>query len=133
MIDVTGPKVLIPTVLFALLSPGLILQLPDKTPGEVGWFNSDNTSKMSVLFHMLVFIIVYSLIGKAMNIVLTKTDLIVTAFLFALLSPGMLLTLPPGVGGVFSSGQTGVGPILVHSLVFAIVFALIRRQFPQYY
>jgi hypothetical protein len=82
---------------------------------------------------MLVFIIVYSLIGKAMNIVLTKTDLIVTALLFALLSPGMLLTLPPGAGGVFSSGQTGVGPILVHSLVFAIVFALIRRQFPQYY
>ena len=133
MIDVTGPKVLIPTVLFALLSPGMILQLPDKAPGQAGWFHSDNTSRMAVLFHMLVFIIVYSLIARAMNIVLTKADLIVTAFLFALLSPGMLLTLPPGGGGIFASGQTGVGPILVHTLVFAIIFALLRRQFPQVY
>jgi len=111
----------------------MILQLPDKTPGDMGWFHSDSTSRMSVLFHMLVFIIVYSLIAKAMNIVLTKADLIVTAFMFALLSPGMLLTLPPGAGGVFASGQTGVGPILVHALVFAILFALLRRQFPQVY
>jgi hypothetical protein len=133
MIDVTGPKVLIPTALFALFSPGMLLQLPDKMPGEAGWFHSDSTSKMSVLFHMLVFIIVYSLIARAMNIVVTKMDLIVTAFLFALLSPGMLLTLPPGSKGVFMSGQTGVGPILVHALVFAIIFALLRRQFPQYY
>ena len=133
MIDVTGPKVLIPTVLFALLSPGLLVQLPDKTPGEVGWFHSNHTSKMSVLFHMLVFVIVYSLIARALNIVLTKTDLIVTALLFATLSPGLLLTLPPGAGGVFASGQTGIGPILVHALVFAMVFALLRKQFPKYY
>jgi len=133
MIDVTGPKVLIPTVLFALLSPGMIVQLPDKTPGEIGWFHSEHTSRMSVLFHMFVFIIVYSLIARAMNIVLTKADLMVTALLFALLSPGILLTLPPGANGVFASGQTGIGPILVHALVFAIIFALLRRQFPQVY
>jgi hypothetical protein len=69
-----------------------------------------------------------------MNIVLTKTDLIVTGLLFALLSPGMLLTLPPvGGTGVFRSGKTGVAPIMTHALVYAVVFALLRKQFPQVY
>ena len=49
------------------------------------------------------------------------------------LSPGLLLTLPPGSGGVLRSGQTSLNAALVHSIVFAIVFALLRRQFPQFY
>ena len=128
MIDVTGPKVLIPAVLFILLSPGLFLQLPSLS------FQSGQTSIPSVLIHTLVFVILYSLIARSMNIVLTKTDLIVTGLLFALLSPGMLLTLPPVKGtGVFRSGKTGVAPIMTHALVYAVVFALLRKQFPQVY
>jgi hypothetical protein len=127
MIDVTGPKVLIPAALFVALSPGLLLQLPSKT------FQSGLTSKTSVLFHMFVFIVVYSLIARFLKIVLTPADLLVTAVLFALLSPGMLLTLPPGSSGVFASGQTGVTPIFVHALVFAVVFAFLRKQFPAVY
>ena len=128
MIDVTGPKVLIPAALFVLLSPGMLLQLPDKLT-----LRSGSTSQTSVLFHMFVFLIVYSVIARLMNIVLTRTDLIVTAALFALLSPGMLLSIPPGSGGLFASGQTSVSSVLVHSLVFAIIFALLRKQFPQLY
>jgi hypothetical protein len=127
MIDVTGPKVLIPATLFVLLSPGLLLQLPGTK------FQSGLTSRTSVLFHMLVFIVLYSIIARLLKIVLTPADLIVTAVLFAVLSPGMLLTLPPGSNGVFMSGQTGVAPVFVHTLVFALVFALLRKQFPAVY
>jgi hypothetical protein len=88
---------------------------------------------MAVLFHALVFFLVYSLIAKAMGIVLTKTDLIVTTTLFIALSPGLLLTLPPGSGGVLRSGQTSIPATLTHAVVFAVVFALLRRQFPQFY
>jgi hypothetical protein len=80
-----------------------------------------------------VFFLVYSLIAKAMGLVLTRNDLIVTTALFLALSPGLLLTLPPGSGGVLRSGQTSLNAALVHTIVFAVVFALLRRQFPQFY
>ena len=127
MIDVTGPKVLLPAALFVALSPGLLLQLPSTK------LNSGLTSKTSVLFHSLVFLILYSIVARLLKLVLTPTDLIVPTILFVLLSPGMLLTLPPGSNGVFTSGQTSMGAIMVHALVFAVGFALIRKLFPAYY
>ena len=127
MIDITGPKVLIPAALFILLSPGLLLQLPSTK------FQSGMTSRMSVMFHALVFVVLYSIIARLLKIVVTPADLIVPAVLFMLLSPGMLLTLPPGGKGAFVSGETGVAPVFVHSLVFAFVFALLRKQFPAVY
>jgi hypothetical protein len=91
------------------------------------------TGTPAVFFHALVFFLVYSLIAKAMGLVLTRNDLIVSTALFLMLSPGLLLTLPPGSGGVLRSGQTSLNAVLVHSVVFAVVFALLRRQFPQFY
>jgi hypothetical protein len=88
---------------------------------------------MSTLFHAFVFLVVFSIVARLLKLVLTPTDLIVTTALFVLLSPGMLLTLPPGSNGVFMSGQTSMGAIMVHALVFAVGFALIRKQFPAYY
>jgi hypothetical protein len=82
---------------------------------------------------MFVFVVVYSLIARFLKIVLTPADLLMTALLFALLSPGMILTLPPGSRGVFSSGETSVTSVFVHALVFAVVFAFLRRQFPAVY
>ena len=40
--------------------------------------------------------------------------------LFILLSPGLLLTLPPVGKKVFMSCQTSVAAVLVHALVFAV-------------
>jgi hypothetical protein len=91
------------------------------------------TSNSAVFFHALVFFLIYSLIAKALGIVLTKTDLIVTTTLFLALSPGMLLTIPPGSGGLLRSGQTSVSASITHAVVFAVVFALLRRSFPSYY
>ena len=45
----------------------------------------------------------------------------ICAILFFVLSPGVLLTLPPGSRGIFMSGQTSVLAALVHAVVFAIV------------
>ena len=49
--------------------------------------------------------------------------------LFVLLSPGVLLTLPPLNRGVFMSGQTSLVAAVVHAVVFALVLAY-RQQIP---
>ena len=41
--------------------------------------------------------------------------------LFFLLSPGVLLTIPPMSGGLFMSGQTSILAAAVHAFVFAFV------------
>jgi hypothetical protein len=127
--DLTSQKVVIPAALFLALSPGVLLT----TDGKKITFKNGKTNQMAVLFHALVFFLVYSLIAKAMGLVLTKTDLLVTTTLFWALSPGLLLTLPPGSGGVVRSGQTSLPAALTHAVVFALVFAILRRQFPQFY
>jgi hypothetical protein len=134
MLDIVSAKVSIPAALFAILSPGLLLQLPDKLPlKNANAFASMQTSQLSVVTHAAVVVLVYHLLAKELGLVLTKTDLIVVGLLFVLLSPGILLTLPAGSGGVFMSGQTSVSSIVVHTLVFAVVFALLRTSFPAYY
>ena len=127
--DITSQKVAIPAALFLALSPGVLLT----TTGKDVKFMSGRTSQMATMFHALVFFLVYSLIAKMMGLVLTKTDLIVTTVLFLALSPGLLLTIPPGSGGLIRSGETSIAAALTHSVVFAVVFALLRRQFPQFY
>ena len=127
--DITSQKVAIPAALFLALSPGILVT----TAGKNVKFMNRKTNQMAIFFHALVFFLVYSLVAKAMGLVLTKTDLLVTTSLFLALSPGLLLTLPPGSGGVFRSGQTSLPAALTHAIVFAVVFALLRRQFPQFY
>jgi len=46
------------------------------------------------------------------------------AVLFYVLSPGVLLTLPPGNGGVIASQQTSFAAAAVHSVVFVLVVGL---------
>ena len=127
--DITAQKVDVHAALFLALSPGVLVT----TAGKNVKFANGQTNQMAIFFHALVFFLVYSLIAKAMGLVLTKTDLIVTTVLFLALSPGLLLTLPPGSGGVFRSGQTSLPAVVTHAVVFAVVFAVLRRQFPQFY
>jgi hypothetical protein len=116
--DITGPKVLTPAILFALLSPGLILRV----------------GPSPVLVHAIVLSLVYYLIAKlVLKVSLRPADLIVPALLFILLSPGVLLTLPPGSKGIFRSGQTSLVAVGVHTLVFALVFSFLRKNFANVY
>ena len=49
--------------------------------------------------------------------------------LFILLSPGLLLTLPPVGKKIFMSGQTSTTAILVHALVFTLVLYGIKQYY----
>ncbi len=131
--DITNNKVCTPAALFLLLSPGFVLQLPDVVPKGLKDLFTMKTSRNAVLFHALVFMLVYRLVAKVMKLNLQPADLLVPTLLFVLLSPGMVVTLPPGKGGLFSSGHTSLEAILSHTLVFAVIFALLRKTFPQFY
>lgn len=48
--------------------------------------------------------------------------------LFVLLSPGVLLTLPPKGKGIWMSGQTSLIAVLVHAVVFAVAFTYLRSS-----
>ena len=123
MIDITGPKVLVPTLLFALLSPGLLLSLP---PGS--------GLLVQTLFHALVFALLsWTIITFVFKFTMTPADLIVPALMFIFLTPGVFLTIPPLSGGVFLSGQTGIVQVIVHAVVFSMLFASLRGLFPRFY
>ncbi len=47
--------------------------------------------------------------------------------LFVLLSPGLLLTLPPVGRRVFMSGKTSTVAVLVHAVVFIVALYLMKR------
>lgn len=51
------------------------------------------------------------------------------AVLFFVLSPGVLLTLPPGSRGVFMSRQTSLLAAAVHAVVFMLVAGYIKRNY----
>lgn len=123
--DLSSTKVLVPALLFLLLSPGMILSLPDMK------LFSGVTSRSSVILHALVLILVLWAVGKSGVIgTTTSADLFVPALLFILLSPGMLVTIPPGS---IMSGGTSKAAVGVHTVVFVLLFALLRSKFPQYY
>jgi len=51
----------------------------------------------------------------------------VATILFILLSPGLLLTIPPvSKGGLFMSGKTSVLAVFVHAAVFALALYLLQ-------
>jgi hypothetical protein len=102
-IDITGPKVLTPAILFALLSPGLILALP-----KLQLFPGCKPNMQTVLIHAIVLSLVYYLLARfVLKVSLRTADLIVPALLFVLLSPGVLLTLPPTMQRMEISLQLG--------------------------
>lgn len=55
--------------------------------------------------------------------------LFLATVLFVLLSPGVLLTLPPVGPKIFMSGKTSLLAVLVHAVVFYILLSF-RRQIP---
>jgi len=53
--------------------------------------------------------------------------LLVVVLLFVLLSPGVLLTLPPGSRGVWMSRQTSLKAAAVHALVFGAALYAVKN------
>jgi hypothetical protein len=106
-------SLVVPTLLFVLLSPGLLLQLPSTK------LHTLQTTNQSVAIHALVFMAAYWAIAKALGIALTKADLVVPAVLFLIVSP--------------HGSTTSLSAVVTRALVFAVIFALLRKLFPQYY
>lgn len=106
MIDITGPKVLLPTALFVIFN--LI------------WPNGPIVAK--AVGASIVYWVIATFISK---VSLTTADLVVPVALFIALTPGVIMTLPGDTHQPIA--------VAVHALVFSIVFALLRGQFPQFY
>lgn len=52
-------------------------------------------------------------------------NVVVPVVLFVVLSPGVLLSLPPG--------QSHLVQVLTHAVVFGVAYWGLRKTFPQYY
>jgi hypothetical protein len=55
--------------------------------------------------------------------------LILLTILFILLSPGMVLTVPPGPKGIFTSEETSNLAILVHAAAFFTILTSINSNY----
>lgn len=113
--DLTNERLLVPTALFILLSPGLLLTLPSTKIASM------ETTPTASVIHALVFVLLYFLLAK-FNLVktsLTKADLIVPALLFLALNVTMKTTSPMQIG--------------VRALIFFVVFAILRKVFAKFY
>lgn len=109
MIDITGPKVLIPTVLFALMN---ILSYPDDL--------------YELVYRSLAFTILYWVVAKFLvKVTITTADLVAPPVLFILLMPGVFFTLPPGMINTTAKG--------VHVLLFSIILSSMRTLFSDYF
>lgn len=123
--DVTSPKVLTPALLFGVLSSGIVFFMQK---------NGSNVFGSVLVINALIFALVYYLLSRfVLKRSLTRADIVVPLLLFIILTPGVLLTIPPGSKGLFMSGQTSGPAVAVHTLVFALVLSLLRGSFPQYY
>jgi hypothetical protein len=52
--------------------------------------------------------------------------------LFVVLSPGLVLTLPPVGPKIFFSGKTSVTSVLVHAVVFAAALYFLGTELERY-
>ncbi|XP_027340148.1 uncharacterized protein LOC113853755 isoform X1 [Abrus precatorius] len=119
-----GP-VFVSLVLFVLLTPGLLFQVPGRS--RCVEFGNFQTSGASILIHSLLYfglICVFLLAVKVhlCNLWRVMADwgpVVISVVLFVLLSPGLLFQLP-GKGRVvaFGSMQTSGLSILVHTIIF---------------
>jgi hypothetical protein len=133
-------EVILAAILFILLSPGMVFTLP---PGPGGLFEGSSTSNIAILVHAVLFYIVQKLVQKntfpfgylndLVDEISTKNQMvagsptsapILATILFILLSPGLLLTLPPDQGGLIMSKDTNVLAIFVHGVIYFILLKL---------
>lgn len=139
----SGVEALIATLLFILLSPGLIITLPPGNKG--GIFSSESTSNIAVLVHAVLFFIAvkmttagdfpFNYLSEAAaeirsSQIRTQAECpvmvapLIATLLFIVLSPGLLLTLPPDEGALFMSEDTNPIAVLVHGVIYFVVIKL---------
>ena len=74
-------------------------------------------------------ILIFNCTTISKNIILRQyimdLNVIIPVLLFVLLSPGVLLSLPPG--------QSRLVQVVFHAAVFGLVYYFLRKTFPKYY
>ena len=110
-------------LLFALLSPGFLVQIPAPGQGKFSLeFMNMKTSQLSVLTHAVVMLLVLWKINPG----LSKERLVLSVLLFVLLSPGFLLELPSEDDQWMNTNRTSLQAVVVHTLVFVILYSSLR-------
>jgi len=124
-------QVLLATILFILLSPGLIVTIPY---GDAkGAFQGETTSNLAVIVHGVIFFVVNKLISSGTfpfnylndvvsNISTNIHDIppLLATIAFIVLSPGLIATIPAFDGEMFFSEETNTLAILVHAAIFYV-------------
>eukprot|EP00243_Klebsormidium_subtile_P003767 TRINITY_DN17367_c0_g1_i1.p1 TRINITY_DN17367_c0_g1~~TRINITY_DN17367_c0_g1_i1.p1 ORF type:complete len:179 (-),score=52.72 TRINITY_DN17367_c0_g1_i1:560-1096(-) len=130
---------IVPTILFILLSPGLLLEIPARHH-FIG-LTTHHTSWQAILVHAVVFLILNYLIFLAFlsadrrpgdenrpafhdlsesTMIKALKYSIIPTIVFIILSPGLLLTIPGAHNRwiEFTSFHTSVAAVFVHAAVF---------------
>jgi len=121
--------VVLATLLFILMSPGLIITVPY---GEKKGIASEETSNLAVIVHGVLFYALNTAVAEntwgifgyltkisdALEGVARRVPTVMAALGFIILSPGLLLTIPSFDGETFFSEETNTLAILVHSALF---------------
>lgn len=131
-------NILLASLLFILLSPGLLVTIP---PGKGGLIASQSTSNVAVVLHAVLFFVLakwtspdasgnigwpWKYLVQASDEISSRKDPIqvaniVATVLFIVMSPGVILTVPPDEGSLFMSQDTNIMAILVHGAAFYVV------------
>ncbi len=132
-----NPDYILIFILFILLSPQLLVTLPNFKAGELLSAPTAKVTYTQALVHAVIFIICHHYLGKAalqaMGLIpVTESTTpkpmigvmdLVCGTLFFLLTPGVLLTLPPvnmNVNTIICSHTTTIPSIVVHAFVFVL-------------
>ena len=108
-------------LLFVLLSPGLLLQLPSSNTNEFKVeVNNMKTSHCSVMMHALVLLLFLMYTGVPQH----KVMLVV--LLFVLLSPGFVLEVPSQDDHRLFTNRTSYEAVAAHAVLFLVLYGALK-------
>jgi hypothetical protein len=124
--------IILATILFIILSPGLIITIPNISESI---FRSGYTNNIAVLVHAILFFTIQKLvylnqfpfyflnnISREISKNVREIPSLLSTLLFIILSPGFILTLPPTLSfKVFFSQETNILAIILHALLYFII------------
>ena len=121
-------EILLVSGLFLALSPGLIFDIPNSIPLlDRNSVHNLRTSHISVVVHSLIFALILFMLKKNYMNTLTSEKIMFATLLFIAVSPGMLFEIPSARGHRTFTNNTSNSSILVHSLIFMIIYGSTRN------
>ena len=128
--------VVLATLLFILLSPGLLFCFP--AGEEKGGVGSEETSNIAVIVHGVLFFMINNAVSnnwlgifgylnqvpQAIEGTSRNVPAVIATLAFIILSPGLIVTLPAFDGQMFFGQETNTLAILVHAVLFYVALRL---------